>query len=316
MNTGNIDTIENTGSELDPDLGPGLNSELIKAALVTSAWITKRYNDLDLLHSPLLDSEQANGLEHAFTTRHGGHTPHPYESFNLGRHVANGDLKADALANREVLCHALGFDHNHLKVPGQVHSGNVVQITEVGTNPDLSGVDALATNLGSVPLLLHFADCVPVIIYERRQKLLAIAHAGWRGTAQAIVKNAVRMLASDLGGDPRQMIAAIGQAIGTCCYPTGTDVVQKLLETVSGEARPDMDPSAVSSALVVRGEDGSLRPNLKAFNALQLLQAGVSRVDVSNLCTACMPELFYSHRQSGGTTGRQGAIACLVLKNL
>jgi hypothetical protein len=320
-NIGNIDAIGNPDSELKPELDsrPGSDrhsirgSELIKTSLITNPWITKRYEDLDLLQSPLLITEQANGLEHAFTTRHGGQTPPPYESFNLGRHVANGDLKADALANRELLCRVLGFNHDHLKVPGQVHSGNVVHIAQAEANPDLSGVDALATSLGSVPLLLHFADCVPVIIYERKRKLLAIAHAGWRGTAQAIVKNAVQLLVNNFGGDPSQMIAAVGPAIGTCCYPTDQDVIQKLLDTVAGQGFADLDRSAVASALVERGVDGSLRPNLKAFNALQLLQAGVSAVDVSNLCTACNPELFYSHRQSGGTTGRQGAIACLIL---
>ena len=300
MNIGNIETLKNTGSEL------------IGKALVTNEWTKKRSGDLDLLQSPLLNTEHANGLEHAFTTRHGGHTPTPYESFNLGRHVADGSLKADALANRQVLCQVLGFNHDHLKVPGQVHSGNIVQITEADTTPDLSGVDALATSLRAVPLLLHFADCVPVIIYEPRQKLLAIVHAGWRGTAQGIVKNAVQMLAGDLGGEPGEMIAAVGPAISTCCYPTGEDVIEKLLDTVSGEENTGFERAAVDTALVVRPIDGSLRPNLKAFNALQLLQAGVSKVDVSNLCTACMPELFYSHRQSGGATGRQGAIACLI----
>ena len=287
------------------------DEKLIDVALATNAWVTRRYQDLALLQSPLLNAEEKNGLLHAFTTRHGGHTPAPYESFNLGRHVANGALKEDALANREVLCRALGVNYSHLKVPGQVHSGNVVQIVDAESNPDLSGVDALVTDLSAVPLLLHFADCVPVMIYERKKKILAIAHAGWRGTAQAIVKNSVEHLVS-LGGDPAFMIAAVGPAIGTCCYPTGDDVVEKLLNTVAPEQVSDPGRALIAAKLVVRGADGSVRPNLKAFNALQLLQVGVAEVDVSDLCTACRPELFYSHRQSGGTTGRQGAIACLT----
>jgi len=291
------------------------DEKLIDVALATNAWVTRQYDALELLQSPLLNTEEKHGLIHAFTTRHGGQTPAPYESFNLGRHVANGQLKEDALANRDVLCNALGFNYGHLKVPGQVHSGNVVQITDAVSNPDLSGVDALVTSLTAVPLLLHFADCVPVMIYERKKKLLAIAHAGWRGTAQSIVKNSVELLVRSLGGDPANMIAAVGPAIGTCCYPTGDDVVEKLLDTVAPEnssaSQSDHARALIASRLVVRGADDTVRPNLKAFNALQLLQVGVAEVDVSNLCTACKPELFYSHRQSGGTTGRQGAIACL-----
>ena len=284
-----------------------MDTELIQRALQSNAWSTKRFGELELLQSPLFLREAGDALEHAFTTRHGGQTPAPYDSFNLGRNVAEGTLKVDALANREILCQALGFNHNHMKVPGQVHSGNVVQITDPLSEPDLSGVDALATDLVDVPLLLHFADCVPVMIYERKKKLLAIAHAGWRGTAQAIVKNSVQML-KDLGGDPAAMLAAVGPAIGTCCYPTGADVIEQLLQTVSGFGQDD----EIRRCFVENGTDGSLRPNLKNINALQLLQAGVAKVDVSDLCTACRPDLFYSHRQSGGKTGRQGAIACLI----
>lgn len=309
----NISGSEVSGTELEQRP----KADLLKMALLTNEWPTKQIENLELLQSPLLLKEQINGLEHAFTTRHGGQTPSPFDSFNLGRNVAQGALKADALANRQVLCRVLGFNHDALQVPGQVHSGNVVHINEIGRDPDLSGVDALATGLGQVPLLLHFADCVPVMIYERRKKLLAIAHAGWRGTAQSIVKNAVRLLADELGGNPAQMFAAVGPAIGPCCYPTGQDVVRQLLDTVCGEDSQNFKgglvPGEISAALVDERPDGSLRPNLKAFNALQLLQVGVCEVDVSNLCTACMPELFYSHRQSGGTTGRQGAIACLKL---
>ncbi|MBU6451303.1 MAG: peptidoglycan editing factor PgeF [Cyanobacteria bacterium REEB67] len=288
------------------------DSPRIQAALKANAWVTNQFGALPLLQSPLLLEEAPNGLQHAFTTRHGGETPAPYDSFNLGRHVADGTLKGDALANREVLCDALSFKHGWMKVPGQVHSGNVVEIVDPHSEPDLSGVDALATSLVGVPLLLHFADCVPVIVYERQKKLLAIAHAGWRGTAQAIVKNSVQALC-EMGGSPEFMIGAVGPAIGTCCYPTGPDVVEQLMATVCGSSAGSAEEDEeIRRNLVVTAVDHSVRPNLKAINALQLLQAGVARVDVSDLCTACHPELFYSHRQSGGKTGRQGAIACLI----
>lgn len=300
----NIDILENT------------DEKLIDTAVKRNTWVVEQYHQLDLLQSPLLKAEEKNGLHHAFTTRHGGHTPAPYDSFNLGRNVGNGQFKEDALANREVLCRALGFNHSYLKVPGQVHSGHVVHIVDATAEPDLSGVDALATAVVGVPLLLHFADCVPVMIYERKLKLLAIAHAGWRGTAQSIVKNAVELLVDALGGDPAQMIGAVGPAIDPCCYPTGDNVVEQLLNTVSQSPEHSGGDNAardlIAKRLVVRGEDGSVRPNLKAFNALQLLQVGVAEVDVSDACTACRPELYYSHRQSGGVTGRQGAIACLT----
>jgi YfiH family protein len=290
-----------------------VKNDLLERALTTSEWLTVSRGALKLLQSPLLLEEEINGLRHAFTTRHGGQTPAPYDSFNLGRNVADGALKANALANREVLCEALGFNHAVMKVPGQVHSGHVVRIVDAQSEPDLSSVDALATDLVDVPLLLHFADCVPVMIYDKKAKLLAIAHAGWRGTAQSIVKNSVAMLIQ-MGGSPNDMIAAVGPAIGTCCYPTGGDVVDQLMATVGGLDLAADEDSGRKYLVEQRaeGEGLSVRPNLKAINALQLLQSGVRSVDVSSLCTSCHPELFYSHRQSGGKTGRQGAIACLM----
>lgn len=283
----------------------------IEKALETREWNIVQRGPLSIIESPLLN-EYAPHLVHAFTTRNGGNTVAPYDNFNLGRHVQDDALRADALANRAILCEQLGADHNLLKVPGQVHSGNVVPIVERQSNqeltsPDLSSVDGVTTNLEGVPLLLHFADCVPVIIYERKNKIVSIVHAGWRGTAQAIAVNAVKLMVRDYGADVREMVAAVGPGIGTCCYPTGEDVVEQLLSTL---VSADADASKFG-ALVVRADGDQPRPNLKAINAMQLILAGVTDVDVSSFCTACRPDIFYSHRQSGGKTGRQGALAML-----
>lgn len=226
-------------------------------------------------------------------------------------------VKRTALANRERLCAVLGADHTYLKVPGQVHSGTVVPILEATAKPDMANVDGVSTNLAAVPLLLHFADCVPVIIYEKKKELLSIVHAGWRGTAHAIAANAVKLMIEEWGGEVSQMVAAVGPAIGTCCYPTGEDVVEQLMLTLSLPLDGSLAQAQVAHGLVKREslqgvlEQSQPRPDLKAFNAMQLLLAGVPEVDVCSFCTACRPDLFYSHRQSGGKTGRQGAIAML-----
>jgi hypothetical protein len=92
------------------------------------------------------------------------------------------------------------------------------------------------------------------------------------------------------------MVAAVGPGIGSCCYPTSREVAEQLASTVPG-----------GSDLIIWNEQP--HPDLKALNAAQLADSGLARIDVSDLCTACRPDLFYSHRQSGGKTGRQGAIA-------
>ncbi|CAN5298297.1 peptidoglycan editing factor PgeF [soil metagenome] len=283
----------------------------LEQALKSNLWNISVHQGLSLIQSPLL-AQYSEHLTHAFTTRLGpGAAPAPYDHFNLGRNVPDEAVKVDALANRERLCAVLGANHDHLKVPGQVHSGTVVPILEAEAKPDMANVDGVSTNLSEVPLLLHFADCVPVIIYEKKKQLLAIVHAGWRGTAQGIAANAVSLMKEQWGGEASQMVAAVGPAIGTCCYPTGEDVVEQLLLTLSS---PLDGPATgqMAESLVERFEPGEQpRPDLKAFNAMQLLLAGVLEVDVCSFCTSCRPDLFYSHRQSGGKTGRQGAIAVM-----
>ena len=279
---------------------------------------------LGLLQAPFLIPHA--DLVHCFTTRRGGSSPAPYDTFNLGRNLPDDRLKSLALANRRLLLEALGLGDvfDHMKVPSQVHSGNVLIVDAQGARNealDLTNLDGLVTDVLRTPLLLHFADCVPVMIFDPVRKVLGIVHAGWRGTARAIAFRAAQYMVERLGCKARDMIAAVGPAIGTCCYPTGAEVEAGLIEALA-EVRSlcdqDVDMGEVARAaagpngLIVRHQSPQPRPDLKAFNALQLLCAGLETVDVSDLCTSCRPDLFFSHRQSGGLTGRQGALACLV----
>ena len=116
---------------------------------------------------------------------------------------------------------------------------------------------------------------------------------------------------SQWGGEAAQMVAAVGPAVGTCCYPTGEDVVEQLLLTLSAPLQPNSEKNQMAGLVKHLEPAGQPRPDLKAINAMQLLLAGVPEVDVCSFCTSCRPDLFYSHRQSGGKTGRQGAIAMI-----
>ena len=269
--------------------------DLSARALAKNDWPVRQQAGLPLIFSPLLS--ELKFLVHAFTTRRGGTSSPPLDSFNLGRHWGSEESRADAVFNRQRLCAALGVNFNRLVVPGQVHSTNIAW---VGEPERLPSVDGLATVTPETPMLLHYADCVPVIIADSTLQALVVLHAGWRGTAGGIASRAVRLLKESLDLDPNAMAAAVGPAIGSCCYPTGEDVCEQLLSSVENK-----------SALV-RWEDGKPYPDLKAINAMQLLEAGVGKVDVTSWCTACHPQLFYSHRQSGGKTGRQSAIACIA----
>lgn len=272
--------------------------QIISRSLETRTWNQVSKQGLNLLQSPLLGSFE--NLVHAFTTRHGGETSSPYEHFNLGRHVKDPEIQEDALRNREKLCRSLGLNFENVAIPGQVHSATVKVVETHRSRPEMKAVDGLVTGSTELPLVLHFADCVPVIVYDRVKHKAGVFHAGWRGTAAKIVGRGVELLMGEYGCQSKDLVAAVGPAIGRCCYPTGDNVYEALRITVD---YPDQ----------LFGEiDGQKCPDLKAINAMQLMEAGVTEVDVSDWCTACAPELFYSHRQSGGTTGRQAALVSLA----
>jgi len=310
-------------------------------ALRRTEWILQSVNGLPLIFSPLL-AAQVPLLTHAFTTRLGGKSEPPYDSFNLGGSSLSEIRKQDALSNRQRLCAALNLSFDQLVIPGQIHSANVVFADKLSMEAGMptKEADGVATNSPAQPMLLHFADCVPIIILDPNKKACAVVHAGWRGTASQIVRQAVKFLEEHYKSKAQDLIAAVGPAIGSCCYPTGSEVVNKLLASVieheeepAQKAYPEHNPKHIHGkpsdknfldvSLLSKIHQAnldkffsvvqdSIHPDLKAINALQLAQSGVEKIDIANLCTACNPELFYSHRQSGGTTGRQGAIACLV----
>lgn len=274
----------------------------LKRARSKNEWPVEKHGELSLLMSPLL--KKVSWLAHVFTTRLGGSSPSPLDSFNLGRHFDTDESKQDALSNRRILCKQLDLNADRLAVPGQQHTNNVRLLKEYlpeSKEPShFPAIDALATSLSGQPVLLHFADCVPVMLVDTAKKSMSVIHAGWRGTASGIVKESVELMINELKSNPEDIFAAVGPAIGSCCYQTGSEVEEKLLATVK-----DGDG-------LIEYRDGNPFPDLQAFNAMQLIECGVKNIDVSNWCTACHPELFYSHRQSGGQTGRQGALACLI----
>ncbi len=271
-------------------------------ALEKNEWPLEEINGITLCPSPLLKSLKS--IVHTFTTRKGGGTPAPLDSFNLGRHWNTDESKVDAMENRRVLCDLFGIESQKLAVPGQQHTNNVhILKAEETQSPgpyQFAAIDAVATDLQRQPVLLHFADCVPVMLVDEKKKKICVIHAGWRGTASSIVKKSVELMVNEMDSKPGDIYAAVGPAIGSCCYQTGEEVVLQLNETVEN-----------GDELILR-KDGNPFPDLKAFNARQLLESGVRNIDVSGWCTACHPETFYSHRQSGGVTGRQGAMACLI----
>ncbi len=215
--------------------------------------------------------------------------------------------------NRTAFIMAAGFSIEDLVIGRQTH-GTRVQVVTAGDRgrglyPTFDGfpaTDALVTNEPSVALGTIVADCVPIVLYDPRQRALGLAHAGWRGTVGRIAAETVRTMMETFGTDPGVLIAGIGPSIGPCCYEVGSDVIDAWRESkVVGHNRA-----------VVRRESG-YHFDLWAANRLVLVQAGVPdrQIEYSALCVRCEHERFFSYRatrQIGSAPGRNLMVAQLL----
>jgi YfiH family protein len=196
------------------------------------------------------------------------------------------------------LCHAkkaVALEGRLITCLRQVHGDTIVDVALPA--PKMAGAaDALATDQQGVLLGIRTADCVPVLIVDPKRRVCAAVHAGWRGTLAGIAGKAVAHLRTRYGCKPHDLYAALGPAIGRCCYEVGPEVV-KAFRTSMGRR---LDPFFRR-----REEKGCL--DLRGINRLQLRDAGVSpdRTPAVGPCTACAVDRFYSYRKERNTEGRQ-----------
>jgi hypothetical protein len=233
------------------------------------------------------------GFAHGFTKRVGGVSEGPFASLNLAFGVGDDDERVRENLRR--LEAALGADAPLLRVR-QVHGNDVVDAAEllaVGggewTAPPVVEADAIVASATAAVLAVQAADCAAVLLADPETRAVAAVHAGWRGAANGLIRNAVRAL-RDLGAEPGRLLAAIGPCIGPECYEVGDDVARRFPESV--------DP--------VQGRPGFHLLDLGYAVEVSLLGAGLTsrNLDRVRACTRCAAEELYSHRGSGGTCGR------------
>lgn len=200
--------------------------------------------------------------------------------------------------NQKLIAEYLGIESQNLIFPTQTHSVNVETARASQKDyPDCDGLILTEKNLG---IFLNFADCTPVILYDEKQNIGAISHAGWRGTAGKIGVKTVEKMIENFGTNPKDIIALIGPAIGFCCYDVGEEVFEKLSKTVGD----------FSGLYEIR--EGKIFVDLKNINKRQLEESGVERIDVCPYCTVHNNDLFYSYRNENGTTLRHSAVLKLI----
>jgi YfiH family protein len=194
----------------------------------------------------------------------------------------------------------------------QVHSNRTVPVPFPGsslpgsarTAGPLAEADGMITRTPGILLGIQTADCIPVLVVDVANRVVAAFHAGWRGTVQRVVELGVRRMRLEFGSQPGNLQAALGPGIGACCYAVGSEVQAKFGESFEYGAelfRLNEDKAQ---------EGPSFHLDLREANRRQLMDAGVSESAISLVggCTSCEPELYFSHRASGGNTGRMMAV--------
>lgn len=223
------------------------------------------------------------------TTRHGGVSPKPFATLNLGHNTS--DKPENVLRNRQIVCNHLGIVPPSLVTADQVHGTKVCEAVEGGHRR--GGYDAFITDRENVFLCILTADCYPVLLYDHEHKAAGAVHAGWKGTAAKAVRKTVEAMTERYGTSPSSCLAYIGAGISGNAYEVGRDVADRF----SGK-HLDVSP------------DGRLLLDLASANLDQLLEAGIpeNRIEVSPFCTVRNNRDFFSYRKENGQTGRMIAL--------
>lgn len=240
-------------------------------------------------------------LRAGMSTRLGGVSRAPRESLNCALHV--GDRPEDVIENRRRAAEAAGFDFANWVCAEQVHGSNVA-IVDAGMSgagarsreEAVPSSDAMATDVPGVMLNAFFADCVPLWFVDPVRRAVGVAHAGWRGSVADVAGETVRAMRRAFRSEAGDLFAVIGPSIRGCCYEVDDAVARHI-------PRPNV---------CLRGTGGSperYRLDLAEFNRQKLIEAGIlmNRIEISQYCTNCRTDLFFSHRGEHGQTGRMTA---------
>ncbi|MBQ6371885.1 MAG: peptidoglycan editing factor PgeF [Oscillospiraceae bacterium] len=243
------------------------------------------------------------GTRHAFTTRAGGVSTGIFSSLNLGSNI--GDPQPNVAENYSRVCALMGAGPDDCCVTKQVHKADVRIVSSADRHPVGAEVpyeaDGIVTAERGLPLFCFTADCTPVLLHDPDASVAAAVHCGWRGSTADIIGNAVAKMQL-LGAKPENIRAAIGPSISVCCFETDADVP----EAIDRWLGPGSGTYYLKS-------NGKFTVDLKRANALRLISLGVARdhIDVSDECTMCSHEKYWSHRYTRGKRGVQCAVIVL-----
>jgi len=232
----------------------------------------------------------------AVFTRHGGVSDSPFNSLNLGGNI--GDSDTNIIENKKRIFEALKLPFESQYDVWQVHGDHVV-IPEGPRKPlqPYLEADGILTDSAEITMVMRFADCVPILLYEPHKHIAGIVHAGWQGTLKNTVGAAISKMIQVYAVKSDDIVAAIGPSIGPDHYSIRQDLLLQI------QSRFQMDWQKM-----IQFDGDKIFFDLWKANEINLLQGGVTKVETVKLCTACHTEDWYSHRAEHGRTGRFGAL--------
>jgi len=286
-----------------------------KGKKATTRWSVKTIRGIRILQAPAL--VKLPWLVHGFSTRQGGVSKLDGKRvLNLG--FTEWDARDNVKENRRRLQAAVGAQDFKLVSLLQFHSDAIMQFEVEPTEP--ARADGSVTKSGGLLLAVQTADCVPILLVDPKNRAVAAVHAGWRGTLARIVEKAIGRMQMQFGSRAADLLAAIGPAIGGCCYEVGTEVAAAFSGQFSNaaeffdELRTGDEPNPLQWLNMM--PPGHQPPPKKVLldlpkaNRLQLEAAGVpaANIFVSDLCTGCRRDLLFSYRKEGAQSGRMMAV--------
>lgn len=241
------------------------------------------------------ESIPSERVSHGVFTRHGGVSPDPWSSLNFS--ITVGDSPENVQQNRTLAHAALGLDPARLMDRYIAHTAITWHVDERHLGMDAPDSDGIVTSAPNISLMMTFADCQPLLVYDPARHALGVSHAGWRGTLDGMALSLVRAMEAE-GSRASDLLVGLGPAIGVCCYEVGAEVAALARTWPDGEQwlapgrgkRPHLDLSAANESI--------------------LRAAGVQQIERADLCTACHTNLFFSHRTER-RTGRFALVASL-----
>lgn len=213
---------------------------------------------------------------------------------NIAFHV--GDSPESVLSNHKTLAQKHNYDFSKLVYMKQIHS-NIVHVVEDEDNfQNPPTCDALITDKKDTPLMVMVADCSPIVFYDSKKNVIAVAHSGREGTFQNITKNVIESFLSQYNSDIANIEVIVGPAIGVCCYEVGKEIVD--------------EAKRLELSYAIEEKNGSYYLNIPAILKKQFEALGVKNYTISQECTCCNTNKYYSYRAEG-KTGRFSAVVAL-----